>query len=265
MALLSGDDLIEAGWQPGPRLGEALRRADEYEKRGIVDRAYLIKLLRRDLPDVAEKLKMRQEPVGFTEAIAATNAEDERNIGAVRRCMRELLCAPVIERGAVMPDACPAGSAPATIPVGGAIAVRNAIIPSAHSADICCSMHATFFTSDRPVAELLDALMASTRFGAGGRKPEDHVRHPVTEEPVWTNPFLQGLQDKAVMHMADQGDGNHFAFLGRMRLEEPLVQALEAAGHGELAGPLRGRQEVLALVTHHGSRGLGAHVYGRGQ
>ncbi len=35
-----------------------------------------------------------------------------------------------------MPDACPAGAGEAVIPVGGAIAVKNAIIPAAHSADV---------------------------------------------------------------------------------------------------------------------------------
>ena len=58
--------------------------------------------------------------------------------------MSELLKVPVISQGAVMPDACPAGMHEATIPVGGAIAVENAIIPSAHSADVCCSMFASF-------------------------------------------------------------------------------------------------------------------------
>ena len=47
--------------------------------------------------------------------------------------------------------------------------------------------------------------MASTRFGPGGRKEEDGVLHPVLKEALWDNPFLQGLERHAPMHLADQG------------------------------------------------------------
>ncbi|HSJ03499.1 MAG TPA: RtcB family protein [Verrucomicrobium sp.] len=265
MSLLNGSDLLEAGWEPGPNFGLALAKAREYEARGVTERSYLLKLLRRDFPPQQPKIQMRQESAPLAEAIAATCEEDVKNIKNVRRYMQELLLTPVVARGAVMPDACPAGSAPATIPVGGAIAVQNAIIPSAHSADICCSMHASFFKCDKDVSSMLDDLMASTRFGMGGRKPENFVPHAVNHEPVWENPFLQGLEGDALKHMADQGDGNHFAYLGRMSLSEEGRQQLHAAGHQALADSLAGEQECLVLVTHHGSRGLGAKVYARGQ
>ena len=264
-APLTGYDLIEAGWAPGPQMGAALAKAPEYQARGIVDRDYLIKLLRRDFPPDAPKITRLDAPGPFSEAIEATCEADESNIAAVRRLMGELLRTPVIERGAVMPDACPAGNAPATIPVGGAIAVRNAIIPSAHSSDICCSMHASFFQCDLDTGAMLDALMASTRFGMGGRHKDALVPHPVIHEEVWENPFLRGLQESARVHMADQGDGNHFAFIGKMRVTEQLVSALRGAGHEAIAAPLGGQAECRVLVTHHGSRGLGAKVFARGQ
>jgi tRNA-splicing ligase RtcB len=265
MSSLTGADLIEAGWLPGPDIGLALQIARQYEERGIHDRAYLLKLLKRDLPPQKPKIQPRTDPAPFSEAIEATCREDALNVGNVRRFMRELLHSPVIERGAVMPDACPAGQARATIPVGGAIAVRNAIIPAAHSADICCSMFATFFTCGKGVSPMLDDLMASTRFGMGGRKEEAWVSHPVLHEEVWGNPFLQGLQRHAAMHMADQGDGNHFAYIGRLRVTPPFLQSLERNGYEEHATALRAHGECFVLVTHHGSRGLGAHVYARGQ
>lgn len=265
MAKLNGADLLEAGWPPGPEIGQALEKALEYEERGIFDKSYLIKLLRRDFPPRPERILMRDQPAPLAEAIAATGPEDERNIASVRRLMTELLHSPVIERGAVMPDACPAGSAPATIPVGGVVAVKNAIVPAAHSADICCSMHATFFRCEKAVTEMLDDLMVSTRFGMGGRKSEDQVLHPVLDEAVWDNPFLQGLEQSARMHMADQGDGNHFAFLGRIRMDDAASAKLRQAGHGRIPDALGGAEDCLVLVTHHGSRGLGAKLYARGQ
>ena len=276
MPILTGNDLIEAGWPPGPLFPRLLEAACAYEERGITDRSYLLKLLDRDFERPDPKLSRREESLPFSEAIEATCEADEANLAGVRRFMGQLMRTPVIERGAVMPDACPAGAAEATIPVGGAISVRNAILPAAHSADICCSMYATVFRCGESTGSMLDSLVDSTRFGFGGRQGEDRHYHPVLEETVWSNPFLQGLEEHAAMHLADQGDGNHFAYLGRIRLTRSLIDALDAAGHDVVARELHdeGNREgglddpdgvtFYTLVTHHGSRGLGAQVYKRG-
>lgn len=126
-------------------------------------------------------------------------------------------------------------------------------------------MYATFFMGDRSIASMLDDLMASTRFGMGGRKEDDIVPHPVVDEEVWENPFLKGLERQARIHMADQGDGNHFAYIGRLRIEPAFLAHLQVNGYASHAEALQSHNECLVLVTHHGSRGLGAHVYTRGQ
>lgn len=266
---LTEEDLVEAGWpREAELLAELLHEAGSLAARGIQDRNYAIKLLARRFPrsEIAEG--MRAEALPFAEALRAETGEEEENLNAVRRFMRELMRCPVVERGAIMPDACPAGMEEATIPVGGAIAARRAILPGAHGSDICCSLVCTFFRTDRGTVELLDDLVAVTRFGPGGRPPQDRVSHTVLDEPVWTNRFLKGLEEHARACLADQGDGNHFAFLGEITWGDSEFSALETAGHGELAGALRENGEAghrtLALVTHHGSRGLGAHVFKRG-
>ncbi|MDF1813915.1 MAG: RtcB family protein [Verrucomicrobiales bacterium] len=265
--MIDHNDLLEAGWPRSAVYADLIAAARAYEAKGIKDKAYILKLLERDFEKPDARLQMRRQPVEWSEAIKATCPEDEENIGSVRRYMRQLMKVPVVQAGAIMPDSCPAGAGEATIPVGGAIAVKNAIIPSAHSADICCSMYASIFESDQPVDEMLDALMASTRFGPGGRSLEDLVPDPVVEEDVWENRFLSGLQNYAAIHIADQGDGNHFAFLGKLEIGPVFIEQLKEAGHHAVAGPLEqhGGKEYLVLVTHHGSRGLGAHVYKRGQ
>ena len=274
MPILTGQHLIDAGWRPGPKIRALLEAARVYEERGIHDPSYLLKLLERDFGKEASLLRMRESALPFAEAIEATNELDEANLAMVRRFMGQLLRSPIIEAGAVMPDACPAGSAEATIPVGGAIAVRNAILPAAHSADICCSMFATVFESGETTGAMLDALVSATRFGFGGRKEEERIDHSVLHEPVWSNPFLHGLEDHAARHLADQGDGNHFASLGRLRVDRAFVRMLSDAGHDELARRLHDAANdrlddadgkvFHVLVTHHGSRGLGAQVYARG-
>lgn len=266
MPLLTETDLLLAGWLHGPLLAEMLDAVAAMEARGIHDPAYAMKRLRRDYPAPEPKLRLRPEAAPLAAAIEAASPADVENIAAVRRCMEQLLRIPVIRRGALMPDACPTGQAAASIPVGGAIVAENAIIPGAHSEDVCCSMYASFYRSGATVGTQLDALMKSTRFGPGGRKEEDWVPHPVLHEDVWDNPFLQGLERHAAMHLADQGDGNHFAWLGEVTFTSSQIQQLAAAGYDGLAGKLAaGDASWKVLVTHHGSRGLGAHVFKRGQ
>ena len=262
--LLTSEDLIEAGYAPGPSFKLMFEKIAEYETRGITDKKYALKLLKRDFAPPPPKAVMRDRPVPCQEAIRPETKEEKANVAAVRRKMDELLKTPVIVQGAIMPDACPAGPAKANIPVGGAIAVENAIIPSAHSADICCSMFATFYKARTSVAKELDALTGSTRFGPGHRHLDDLVHDPVLDEEVWSNRFLTGLKDRAHAHLADQGDGNHFAFLGEVEVTNAMLAMLRLTRHDDLASRLEvGSYRVL--VTHHGSRGLGAHVYKRGQ
>ncbi|MCH7225697.1 RtcB family protein [Haloferula sp. A504] len=261
---LTGEDLIAAGYRPGPVFKEMLARAAEYEARGVSGKKYLLKLLRRDFEPPPPKAVLRKRAVPFTEAIRPASKEERENVAAVRTRMDELLKVPVIQRGAIMPDACPAGPGRAVIPVGGAIAVENAVIPSAHSADICCSMFATFYEARSTVAKELDALTSATRFGMGHRHLDDLVEDPVLDHDVWGNPFLKGLRDRAHAHLADQGDGNHFAYVGEVAVDEPMRAMLRLAGYEDLAGKLA-QPSYRVLVTHHGSRGLGAAVYKRGQ
>lgn len=270
MKLLSSQELIDAGYEPGPVFQQLVEKLAEYEARGITDPKYALKLLKRDVAPPPVKAAMRARAAPFSEAILPATKEERENVAAVRKQMDQLLKTPVIARGAIMPDACPAGAGTAVIPVGGAIAVENAIIPSAHSSDICCSMFATFYEERGSVAKELDALSLATRFGPGFRDPAERIHDPVLEEDVWENRFLTGLRDRASLQLADQGDGNHFAFVGEVDVDEAMLALLRLAGHGDLAGrfalPETGApQRYRVLVTHHGSRNLGAHVYKRGQ
>lgn len=263
--MITKQTLINAGWADTAELDLVHQHAlDLIKEKQITDEKYLLKLLKRKFPDYHGVLTMRSTPAPLAIAVEADSKEAEKNLTKAISQMTELLKCPVVKAGALMPDACPGGNSAASIPVGGAIAVENAVIPAAHSADICCSLHASFFQSDLPVSELMDHLCQSTRFGPGGRPEKDMVHHPVLDEPVWNNPFLRRLQDKAAVHIADQGDGNHFAFLGEMECSSDLLDNLKRNGQEQLADSLKSHESVKVLVTHHGSRGLGATVYTRG-
>lgn len=258
-------DLLAAGWPEGRRLGDVLRRARNLELTGM-DRATVLTQLAAEFPKEVLLVEPRAVAGPIAEAIEADTPEEAANVAAVRQRMSELLHVPVVKRGVIMPDACPAGVGSAVIPVGGGIEVENAIVPGAHSADICCSMYATFFAPNHPVGEIMDHLQKTTHFGAGGRPRGLQMTSSVLAEPVWDNPFLSGLRSRAQDFLGTQGDGNHFAYLGRIEFTEAQRVALEKSGYTEISDAIVRHDGVFnVLVTHHGSRGLGADLYKRGQ
>jgi hypothetical protein len=258
---INGDILISWDVPRGPKFKAALALARQLEGEG----KGLVAI--RDAVCAAypkPAVIARKPKAAYGIAIAAETQEDADNIAAVRRHMDDLMRCPVLEHGAIMPDACPSGAALGTIPVGGAV-VSRAIHPAFHSADICCSMYATVFPEGVETGAFMDALKASTRFGPGGRPPEHRVSDAVTDELETTrNPFLLANTEPARAQLADQGDGNHFAYLGGLDVSPALVSRLDEAGQSDLAAALAGRTRVNVLVTHHGSRTLGANVYKRG-
>jgi hypothetical protein len=262
---ISGKELIARGWKTGPELGAALRRANEVLSGGGNREEALAAA---GLPPAEPStLSLRAAPVELTAAVGAPETEEEAgNLAMVREHMSRLLRVPVVTAATVMPDCCPSGPSPIT--VGGAIAAENALLPDSHSADICCSMCATFYTSSFGASQQLNTLMQVTRFGQGGRPEHQWVDHPVIGQRDDSNPFLKGLDRYVRMHLADQGDGNHFSYIGQLNLTAEFLGGLDQAGYSDLAQELSmtpGEPFVYVLVTHHGSRGLGAQVYKRGQ
>lgn len=258
---IGGSLLLEWGVKPGPSFKTALDEARRLDAEGVARDEIRTRVLALFPAPVILK---RRTSGTFAEAIRAETEEDATNIAAVRGHMAELMRCPVIEHGAVMPDACPSGAAAGTIPVGGAV-VSRAIHPSFHSADICCSMYASVFPAGRVTSEIMDAVAAVTRFGPGGRAPDDRIPDAITDEiEEMRNPFLHQLVDRAKAQLCDQGDGNHFAFLGSLQVTPALKQSLRSNGQSALADALGAHAVADVLVTHHGSRDLGAQVYKRG-
>lgn len=240
-APITGKILIDWGYAPGPWFPQAIAAANEAQAQGkgeaevraVVDALAPPRLARVSLRALGE-LKHRLN-------IRAEDADEVANVEGVERHMVELMRVPTVVAGTVMPDACPAGSAPGTIPVGGVIAAKDAIHPGMHSADICCSMAVTMFPADADATAILDAGMKLSHFGGGGRPRGAQVRpDAAVMAPFATNRFLNGLDSAAIEHFATQGDGNHFFSVGRLSTGE------------------------VALVTHHGSRKPGALLYRAG-
>jgi tRNA-splicing ligase RtcB (3'-phosphate/5'-hydroxy nucleic acid ligase) len=239
MTMIDGHTLIGWGFTPSSRFKELIATANDMRLRGQDD-ASIIAALQATLPPPIVEMPLRTNTLPIGLFIEAEGEGDQANINAVVSHMDALMRVPTIVAGAVMPDACPAGFALGTIPVGGVAAARDAIHPGMHSADICCSMAISIFERDMELKQLLDAVQAVTHFGPGDRKAVIQPRAIIMEK-FTSNPFLAGLENMAIGHFGSQGDGNHFAYVGTVK---------------STGKP--------ALVTHHGSRGFGAQLYKRG-
>lgn len=232
----NGTDLIEMGIRPGPFMSEAIQIANSmYEKKGMAYEEIQKALLNRQV-DIIFK---REEPVQFSDFLKTSNDLEEENKEGVLNAMNEVMYSPVVTGGAILPDACPAGAAP----VGSVIAVENALVPSYHSADVCCSVALTEFESEESSFDILNTIQALSHWGPMVKEKKSYITLPEEFFEGWSdNRFLQGLHNKAQDHFGTMGDGNHFLSLGER----------ESTGR-------------KCIVSHFGSRGFGAEVYKRGQ
>jgi tRNA-splicing ligase RtcB len=160
----------------------------------------------------------------------------------VYRQMELAMSIPPVVQGALMPDAHPGYA----LPIGGVIALNNAISPAFVGYDIACRMHATFFliqeadTEKDALKQILELIKDITSFGVGSTAHHDH---PIMDDPRW-NQFksTQSLKKLAHSQLGSSGGGNHFAAFMTTTTDE-----------GELWG---------AFITHSGSRGTGYQMAG---
>jgi hypothetical protein len=267
--LAKGEALLALGFRNdhanGATFGKAFRLAETRLQAGEAWETIVPDLIKlRD--EIPTYLELRKQPLAVAIAADAETEAEEKNLYDAKTKIQELSRVPVVEAAALMPDTCIAGSEFGCIPVGGAILTPHHVIPSAHSADVCCSMHATFFESSASTKSLMDALQASTVMGPYARKKGEEIHHPILDQPVWSNPFLRGLEGSALRYLGTQGDGNHFAYIGQITIDEKFITALETEGYYDEAKAFHPKKETTlrVLVTHHGSRHFGAQVFKRG-
>lgn len=233
---ITGKEIRELGYPSGAWYKEAIAYINEKQLNQAEMENYLKKF---QLPSPIDLHKM---PVSYSKNITAMNIQEEDNVEKVFATMNAAMQTPTVVGGAVMPDACPAGPL-GTIPVGGVIATKNAIHPGMHSADICCSVSLSNFGNIDP-SLLLDAAHASTHFGPGGRPRGKQYKLPEDlKQGFLQNTYLKSQKSLSLAqeHLGTQGDGNHFLYVGISKKTGDTV-----------------------LVTHHGSRGPGAYLYGLG-
>ncbi len=155
---------------------------------------------------------------------------------------------PVSVAGALMPDA----HAGYGLPIGGVLATDNAVIPYAVGVDIGCRMSLTVFDAKadylkRYSHQIKEALKDYTHFGMEGGLTFAQ-EHEVTErEEFQLTPLLRDLRGKAIRQLGSSGGGNHFVEFGELLLQGENVLGLPEGNY-------------MALLSHSGSRGLGAAI-----
>ena len=175
--------------------------------------------------------------------------------------MKQACSLPNAVSGALMPDA----HLGYGLPIGGVLALKNAVCPFAVGVDIACRMK--FSVLDIPVEALdskfnlcKESLEGGTRFGIGvkGNAVYDQPKnHPVMDEDWSVTKVTEDQKDKAWKQLGTSGSGNHFAEFGIVTIAEDITHDGDA--HVRHPGNLEAGSYV-ALMTHSGSRGPGAAV-----
>lgn len=167
---------------------------------------------------------------------------------AAHRQMQDACQLPDAYAAALMPDA----HVGYGLPIGGVLALENAVVPYAVGVDIACRMKLSVL--DMPVEHLekqfdhcRNALEKGTVFGVGGRH-QKRQDHSVMDQDWTVSRITRESKDKAWRQLGTSGSGNHFAEFGVLTLSERHDDFDLDPG------------EYVALLTHSGSRGSGAAV-----
>lgn len=261
---LSGKQIRAIGYQEGPVVSVAMHTMCTHFKHHTETAA--LKILKdvlaapenyvtdEVLGKIAEKL---MEPVEEeVTAIPLNEKGVEYNVFGAKHIeegallqMQTAVKLPVAVAGALMPDAHQGYG----LPIGGVLATNNAIIPYAVGVDIGCRMCLSIFAIDPDELKKREAyfqreLVASTLFGAG-REFAYSTEHEVLDRKEFNEiSLLNGLRHKALKQLGSSGSGNHFVEFGKVEITDGDNPVNVPAGN------------YVGLLTHSGSRGLGANI-----
>jgi tRNA-splicing ligase RtcB (3'-phosphate/5'-hydroxy nucleic acid ligase) len=169
--------------------------------------------------------------------------------GAIKQ-METAMKLPVTVAGALMPDAHQGYG----LPIGGVLATNNAVIPYGVGVDIGCRMCMTLYNLPTTLLEekkdeFKKILVNNTMFGrASFKRPKDHEifsRSEFSEIKI-----VRDMKERAVAQVGSSGGGNHFVEFGVVEIKRPINEFNLTPGL------------YLAVLSHSGSRGLGANIAG---
>ncbi|MCW3103453.1 MAG: RNA-splicing ligase RtcB [Bacteroidetes bacterium] len=165
-----------------------------------------------------------------------------------KRQMETAMSLPVSICGALMPDA----HSGFGLPIGGVLAVENAVIPFGVGLDIGCRMALSVYeVPEKYIAhhhfELKTALKEFTHFGMDGALGFAQDHEVLERNEFRQTELLKKLHGKAIRQLGSSGSGNHFVEFGVIELHEANTLGIPAGSY-------------MALLSHSGSRGMGAAI-----
>lgn len=259
--MLSGKDLIKIGYPEGKAIGLAINTVLKHFRRS--EKEEIFSMLKNVVASPKEYINdsiwskvalelVPTEKKSLAHGLSKTRI-DYKIFGGeyieegARNQMEIAMKLPITVAGSLMADAHQGYG----LPIGGVLATRNAVIPYGVGVDIGCRMCLTAYPIDEKYLErhrsnFKQVLMDNTYFGREvARKPKDHE---VINSGLFTEiPLLRSLQGRAAMQIGSSGSGNHFVEFGMLELHE-----------GNEWNVAKGN--YLAVLSHSGSRGLGAEI-----
>ncbi|MEJ7626540.1 MAG: RtcB family protein [Ferruginibacter sp.] len=192
-----------------------------------------------------ENISLNSEGIGFS-----VFGREQIEEGAMLQ-MNNAAKLPVAVAGALMPDAHQGYG----LPIGGVLAVKNAVIPYGVGVDIGCRMCLSVFAMDP--SDLSEnenfyskALNAATLFGAGKQFDKPTWNEVMDKREFNDTALLRELKSKAAKQLGSSGSGNHFVEFGSLEINK-LDEVLNISPG-----------KYMGLLSHSGSRGLGATIAG---
>lgn len=260
---ISGKELLKIGYPEGRAIGMAINVVHQHFKKekkekvleilqdvlenpeNYISDEVLGRIVGELVPNVPEQIA--EIPLNPTPKNYKAYGLEAIEKGAIDQ-MDVALRLPISVEAALMPDTHQGYG----LPIGGVLATENAVIPYGVGVDIGCRMCLTFYDIipeflEKNRSKLNLILQENTAFGYQElKKPMDDAIFERPEFNVLS--VVKPLKDKAFRQIGSSGSGNHFVEFG-------LVDILDPAN--EFGVPLG---TYLAVLSHSGSRGLGANI-----
>lgn len=162
--------------------------------------------------------------------------------------MQEAMKLSIAIKGALMPDAHHGYG----LPIGAVLATHNQVIPFGIGLDIGCRMALSIYPDasnflERKSFEVQKMIRKYTHFGNEGTLAIDVDHEVLGRQEFQSTPLLKRLHSKACYQLGSSGTGNHFVEFGYIDLEDGNDLDLRPG-------------KYLGLLSHSGSRGLGAAI-----
>lgn len=259
---LNGRDLIKLGFPQNNTINIALGQINRYRKKDkkdvVLAEAKEVLLNPDKFKDhgvwgkIAEGLtqpvKVKMHQLENTRAPFSIFGENEIDDQAKMQ-LYSALKLPVAVQGALMPDA----HSGYGLPIGGVLATDNAVIPYGVGVDIGCRMSMSIFNMPASYIKghkdkFVKALSDYTKFGMY-ETHDKKMDHEIFSRSEFKDiPVVKSLLSKAYKQLGTSGGGNHFVEFGVVAITEGIPGCKLPPG------------EYLGVLSHSGSRGLGANI-----